>query len=96
VQDEQIAWLKAMKQAGMLILWQPPHGDDFQAVGVVGFSTQRPHIMFVAKGDVTSRHPKDKNAIVEMDVRNMAIGDFIVLHQIQVPDELRDPVVMNL
>jgi hypothetical protein len=92
MQDDQINWLKTMQATGMHIMWK--EADECHAV--VGFSTPRPHIIFVAKGDVTSRHPKDKNAIIEMDARQMYISDFIILNKIEVPNHLRDPICMSI
>lgn len=93
MQDEQIDWLKSMHRTGMHIVWQDHEADTMNAV--IGFSTERPHIMFVAKGEVTKR-TRNKNGIVEIDVRQLKIADFIVLNKIEIPDDLRDPVFLSL
>jgi hypothetical protein len=96
MQDEQVDWLKSMHKSGMHVLWKAPEGD-FQAV--IGFSSQRPHIMFVATETSLNQEntpPQKKDSIVEMDVRKLFIKDFTVLHKVEIPVELRDPVFMNL
>ncbi len=91
MQDNQIEFIRSMHKAGMVVIWK---SDDKKTHGpVLGFSIHRPHIVHIATGDLESTN---RDAIQEVDIRRLRIGQFTILNQIEIPEELRDPVFMSL